>query len=58
MTSEQGGNRGPNGRFRPGLGGNPDGCPKGRSLGALLRESLDADDGSGNSRRSAWPRPS
>src|SRR5437879_1349165 len=50
MSSEQVENRGPNGRFRPGASGNPGGRPKGASLGALLREALDADDGTGKTR--------
>ena len=58
MTSEQGGIRGPNGRLRPVLSGNPGGRPKGWGLAAPLREALGADDGAGRTRGSAGPKPS
>ena len=40
----------PSGRFRPGQSGNPGGRAKGRSLSALLRTQLDADDGEGRTK--------
>jgi hypothetical protein len=49
-ASEQGNNRHSNGRFLPGVSGNPGGRPPGKTLGALLRAALGADDGAGRTR--------
>lgn len=45
MVFEPGQSGCPEKRFKPGVSGNPKGRPKGRSVTALVREIVDADDG-------------